>query len=198
MDLEITFPYKSDLTIPVLSEKLKSTPADSTVTITNVPKSEEGKLKLNMTLSGFLKVQVNDGSVTAQTPKYKLGTAQSISDRNTIDASNLLTDKDKEKPTAESLKAACGTGKKRRACAGCTCGLAEELNSTDVEKADAVRAEAVASGSAPKSACGSCYLGDAFRCASCPYLGMPAFKPGPENKPDLKKAIVLDDDTMDI
>ncbi|XP_044517329.1 anamorsin [Gracilinanus agilis] len=87
-----------------------------------------------------------------------------------IDSDELLDPEDLKKPDPASLRAAsCGEGTRRKACKNCTCGLAEEL---EQEKAKEQRK------SQPKSACGNCYLGDAFRCASCPYLGMPAFKPG--------------------
>ncbi|GFE55887.1 cytokine induced apoptosis inhibitor 1 [Babesia ovis] len=67
-------------------------------------------------------------------------------------------------PAAES----CST--KPRACANCTCGRAER------ERLEANTVESNVD--APTSSCGNCYLGDAFRCANCPYKGLPAFSPG--------------------
>nr|XP_033799630.1 anamorsin [Geotrypetes seraphini] len=95
-------------------------------------------------------------------------------DVDLLDSDELLDSEDIKKPDPSSLRVAdCGAGseKKRKACKNCTCGLAEEL---EQEK----RHTAPQQNSGTKSACGNCYLGDAFRCASCPYLGMPAFKPG--------------------
>ncbi|XP_012231561.1 anamorsin homolog [Linepithema humile] len=82
-----------------------------------------------------------------------------------IDEDELLDESDFMKPDVSSLKV-CSTTGKRKACKDCSCGLAEELSGKTPQE------------NTVKSSCGSCYLGDAFRCASCPYLGMPAFKPG--------------------
>ena len=55
-------------------------------------------------------------------------------------------------------------------CDNCTCGL-KEIYEGQVTK------EEVETGQV-ESSCGKCYLGDAFRCAGCPFRGKPAFEPG--------------------
>lgn len=93
---------------------------------------------------------------------WKLDSAE---DEELIDEDELLDEDDIVKPITSSLRV-CSTTGKRKACKDCSCGLAEELSGKTAPQETA------------KSSCGNCYLGDAFRCASCPYLGMPAFKPG--------------------
>ena len=61
-----------------------------------------------------------------------------------------------------------------KGCKNCTCGKADKKNDEEITSA---------SGKADKneeitSACGNCYLGDGFRCASCPSKGLPPFEPG--------------------
>ena len=75
-----------------------------------------------------------------------------------------------------------GAGGGRKACKDCSCGRAEEETLSSGSQSRS-RFAATPSGfrgtSQPggPSQCGSCYLGDAFRCSTCPFLGKPAFKP---------------------
>jgi len=62
---------------------------------------------------------------------------------------------------------------KKKACADCSCGRKELEEEVGAEEAKAQLEEG-----AVRSSCGSCYLGDAFRCGTCAYIGQPAFKPG--------------------
>lgn len=85
------------------------------------------------------------------------------------------------------------TGRRRRACKDCTCGLADKIEAEDKERrenadkelnvmkldtGDLTELDFTVEGKT--GSCGSCALGDAFRCDGCPYMGLPAFKPGQE------------------
>ncbi|KAJ8713579.1 hypothetical protein PYW07_013949 [Mythimna separata] len=154
-------------------------------------------LTSTLKINGFVNVIKSlDNLYIAEKPKFEVGSKASLklngkptvwklddtvedawtggNDDDIIDDSQLLDENDLKKPDQSSLRV-CATTGKRKACADCSCGLAEELKGEVKET--------------PKSSCGSCYLGDAFRCATCPYLGMPAFKPGEKVKLDLKSDI---------
>lgn len=111
---------------------------------------------------------------------WKMG-ANDLAEDDLVDEDELLDDN-----LEITVGAGCGidpvTGKaigKKKACKSCSCGLKEieEEEARTGKSFERVEVEAP-----PNSACGSCYKGDAFRCASCPFLGKPAFEPTDENK----------------
>ena len=116
-------------------------------------------------------------------------------EEETIDEDALLTEKDKAKPTTAEGGDGVGCPPTRKPCKDCTCGRKEE---EEMKENDATPAKSAVvkmdlendpNDETFKSACGNCALGDAFRCAGCPYLGQPAFKENDEEN----KVVMLDD-----
>lgn len=140
-----------------------------------------------------LKLRKGNSSEAAKASLWSFSSAPASSDL--IDDDSLLTAEDLKRPTLVT-RPDCDVKRTRKACKNCTCGLRElELEEEDdlpnvggkreaaVEAAmeDAEAKEAVKGGGGLKkkkvktgvvtSSCGNCYLGDAFRCSGCPYLG---------------------------
>ncbi|GAB2233577.1 hypothetical protein Droror1_Dr00002803 [Drosera rotundifolia] len=148
-------------------------------------------LKMKLLVAGFLKPESmvtkskesSSFGVKAKKPSWKIGSSFSIKkvtkslpkieldDSDLIDEDSLLTEEDLVKPQLPVVDD-CEVGSTRKACKNCTCGRAEaeekvlKLGLTTDQLNN------------PQSACGSCGLGDAFRCSTCPYKGLPPFKLG--------------------
>ncbi|KAK9868103.1 hypothetical protein WJX84_005752 [Apatococcus fuscideae] len=159
--------------------------------------SQEGLCKA-LLLSGFVNARAaqalaghpTQSAAQGQKPAWQTGAKSSISLRkpaplnfnkkaapviledDLIDEDDLLTEEDRLPPPAA---VACAPGAAKKACANCSCGRAEA-------EAEGKAAEPVKLTQAmldnPTTNCGSCSLGDAFRCASCPYRGLPRFEMG--------------------
>jgi hypothetical protein len=163
--------------------------------------SHEDQIKLDLKIQGFTNIIVNtspnEKTIMCDKPTYEIGasagirtigtskassatttawkmSANDLADEDLVDESELMNDGIEDKVRGDAN--GCGDdgpaeGGKKRACKNCTCGLAEE--EAKAEQAGEPLPE-------KKSSCGNCYKGDAFRCASCPFLGKPAFEPGQE------------------
>ncbi|GME49527.1 Anamorsin [Neofusicoccum parvum] len=120
-------------------------------------------------------------------------TGEDDDDDDLIDEDDLLTEQDKMRPVMPPPECRPKVGKRRRACKDCTCGLAQQLEAEDAAKREAADkalnamkldtddlAEVDFTVQGKVGSCGNCALGDAFRCDGCPYIGLPAFKPGEE------------------
>lgn len=139
--------------------------ADGVIAITAVkPTWETG-------VSFSLKKTASASSGSNGASAVKLPTFAADDEFDLIDEDSLLTEDDLKRPELPKADD-CEVGKSgRKACKNCTCGRAEMESSGKLS----LKTEELSN---PQSACGSCGLGDAFRCSTCPYKGMPPFKPG--------------------
>ena len=150
---------------------------------------------LSLTLNGFLNIQPqfeNSSTLTASKPSWNTGESAALPtnsgavrapwkmsqlvDDDIIDEDELLDDS-----LPVSAIRGCGPSdgtSKKRACKNCSCGLAEEESKEREEATKKLTAEQLTK---KVTGCGNCSKGDAFRCGSCPFNGMPKFEAGQEH-----------------
>ncbi|KAL4804700.1 cytokine-induced anti-apoptosis inhibitor 1, Fe-S biogenesis-domain-containing protein [Aspergillus unguis] len=116
-----------------------------------------------------------------------------LNDEELIDEDTLLSADDLKRPIVPPPECQPKAGKRRRACKDCTCGLAAQIEAEDKDRRDTADQslnvmklesddlnELDFTVQGKTGSCGNCALGDAFRCDGCPFIGLPAFKPGQE------------------
>ncbi|KAJ1692460.1 hypothetical protein LUZ63_009158 [Rhynchospora breviuscula] len=191
-------PYFREQWFAEFSRVLK--PSGKLILHKRVTSPEQEKESLNLVrqllMSGFIEVEASDmncsdisvtikgtkASWTVGSPyplKIKKASENTVpnipinEESDLIDEDSLLTEEDLATPQLP-IGGDCEEGKTRKACKNCTCGRAEAEEKGKLQKLGLTPDQV----NKPRSACGSCGLGDAFRCGGCPYRGLPPFKLG--------------------
>ena len=166
---------------------------------------EASSLSVDLKLQGFIEILTNENEIVCSKPNWDIGASARVeNNRNStsiwkmnlnelaevdlIDENELLNDGiiiTKRGDVNGCGDTGSGVPGKKRACANCSCGLAEEAN----EALGSNKEKTIDEKIAKASSCGGCAKGDAFRCAGCPFLGKPAFEPGQE-----KMILAMSDD----
>lgn len=159
------------------------------VRVPNVPREDEASVRLQMTLAGVMNVVRDGEALVGRNPTHKSGASTLLSEKPATDAwiaaaaaaagegvDSAAVDEDEllardgiaNGPERGANGEGCAVDEngKRKPCKDCSCGLADMDGNSKAPTKE------------PGKGCGSCALGDAFRCAGCPYLGLPPFKPG--------------------
>ncbi|KAJ8902858.1 hypothetical protein NDN08_006178 [Rhodosorus marinus] len=177
-DVVVEMVVEPEFSVDFLERVVKSLGSRGVLRIERV-EGDRQRLVDKMTLAGFLGV-VDDGVIRARSPavdrdvkvslnrkKVSLSWAAAAGDADgdgdeILDENELLEGEEFARRDKENKK----TQATRKPCANCTCGRKEEFEASQPQKED------------HSSSCGKCHLGDAFRCGSCPYLGLPPFEAG--------------------
>lgn len=169
-----------------LSAHARTASPGSTVTVPIISPDTFSTVKSRLILAGYIDVtEISATEIQARLPSHEVGASVSLAKPTSAAAqwaAALASDTDVPRVNESALLEGDGiangevckpeTGGKRKPCKDCSCGLADIYAKEEKE----AKKEELAKGK--NGSCGNCSLGDAFRCAACPYLGLPPFKPG--------------------